>query len=398
MDSVFNIDHLDIIVRRYMAVDDITHGNAEKDYIARYRGRLLQEDSAELYERLYNQLEPYRITPLFRWDGDQHAIFLVPGKPKPRPTKSWVNLLLFIFTFFSVILTGALYGLDDMPDGNFLDIIFAFISSGWPFAVSMLAILGAHELGHYFAGRHHGVDVTLPYFIPMPLSPFGTMGAFINMRSVPKNRRQLLDIGIAGPLSGLIVAIPILILGLHLSDINQLPLIKPDGISLQMEGNSLLYLLSKFVVFGKLLPDPVDYGNLSPVLYWIKYFFTGLPFPFGAVDVMLHPVAWAGWAGLLVTGLNLIPAGQLDGGHMIYVLLGKKGSRRLFLVILFGLGLLGLVWSGWWLWAVLIYFLGRYHAEPLDQITELDPGRKLLARFAIVLFVLTFTPVPLSIL
>ena len=398
MENPYNTQNLDRLVKQYIAIGDVTYGDAGKTFIVRYRGKLLQEDTADSYERLYKQLEVYNITPLFRWDKDQHAIFLVPGKPKPKPTKKWVNLLLFILTLFSVLLTGALYGLEELPDGNLVDIALAFINSGWPFAVSMLAILGAHELGHYFAGRHHGVDVTLPYFIPMPLSPFGTMGAFINMRSIPKNRRQLLDIGIAGPLAGLIVSIPILLLGLHLSDISQLPFVRPTAFSLQMEGNSLIYLISKFIVFGKWLPEPINYGNLPPLLYWVKYFFTGQPFPFGAMDVMLHPVAWAGWAGLLVTGLNLIPAGQLDGGHMIYVLLGSKGSRRLLPIILIGLGVLGLAWNGWWLWAVLIYFLGRVHAEPLDQITELDSGRKTLAVLAVVIFFLTFTPVPLSIL
>ena len=112
---------------------------------------------------------------------------------------------------------------------------------------------------------------------------------------------------------------------------------------------------------------------------------------------MLHPVAWAGWAGLLVTALNLIPAGQLDGGHVIYVLLGKERTQKLRPVIIFLLLALGFFWSGWWLWAAIIYFLGRYQAEPLDQITELDTKRKWLAILAIVVFILVFTPVPLII-
>lgn len=165
-----------------------------------------------------------------------------------------------------------------------------------------------------------------------------------------------------------------------------------------MEGNSLLYLLFKYLAFGQLLPAPPSYEGFSPVLYWLRYFFTARPFPYGGTDVMLSGVAWAGWAGLLVTGLNLIPAGQLDGGHMIYVLFGKSVAQRLRPIILVFLALMGFVWSGWFLWFVLIFFLGRSYAEPLDQITPLDPRRKALAILALVIFVLTFTPVPLTVL
>jgi membrane-associated protease RseP (regulator of RpoE activity) len=129
-------------------------------------------------------------------------------------------------------------------------------------------------------------------------------------------------------------------------------------------------------------------------LYWVRYFFTGTPAPFGGRDVMMHPLAWAGWAGLLVTALNLIPAGQLDGGHTLYVLFGKK-ARRVLPFILGGLLLLGLAWQGWWLWAALIYFLGRRYAEPLDQITQLDPRRRVIAIIVLVIAVLVFMPIPL---
>ena len=161
-----------------------------------------------------------------------------------------------------------------------------------------------------------------------------------------------------------------------------------------MEGNSILYLLAKYVTFGQWLPAPSDYGGLSPVLYWIRYFFTSTPLPIGGMDVFIHPVAWAGWAGLLVTALNLIPAGQLDGGHVIYVLLGER-ARKLWPFILGGMALLGLAWSGWWLWAFLLFFLGRVYAEPLDQITGLDQKRKAVAILGIIIFFLVFTPVPL---
>ena len=146
-----------------------------------------------------------------------------------------------------------------------------------------------------------------------------------------------------------------------------------------------------------MLPAPAAYTE-APALHWLTYIFTGHPLPFGGRDVTLHPVAWAGWAGLLVTAMNLIPAGQLDGGHVLFVLLGGKRTRKTVPIILILLGLLGFVWPGWWLWAVLIFFLGRAHAEPLDQITPLDGKRKALAVLMVVVFLLVFVPVPLMIM
>jgi membrane-associated protease RseP (regulator of RpoE activity) len=270
---------------------------------------------------------------------------------------------------------------------------YSFMLSGLPFALALMTILVCHEFGHYLAGKHHHTMVTLPFFIPFPLSLFGTMGAFIQLKEPPKNRRILLDIGIAGPLAGLIVAIPILLYGLSLSPVERLPFKLPLG--QLFEGNSILYLLLKYIVKGQLLPEPFNYAFLDPILYWIRYFFTGLPLPAGGLDVTLHPIAWAGWAGLFVTALNLIPAGQLDGGHIMYVLIGKRTSS-LLPFILGALVLLGFAWSGWWFWAALIFFLGRFHAEPLDQITSLDTKRKILAIVGVGAFILVFMPVPLA--
>jgi membrane-associated protease RseP (regulator of RpoE activity) len=272
------------------------------------------------------------------------------------------------------------------------------IKSGWPFALSLLAILGAHEFGHYFAGKKHEVQVTLPFFIPLPLSLFGTMGAFINMRSLPRNKRALFDLAISGPLSGLAVSIIALIIGLKLSTLSYLPLTPPPDGMLQMEGNSLLYLLMKFIIFGKWLPQPQDLSGLPLAAHWIQYFFTGQPFPWGALDVMIHPVAWAGWAGLFVTGVNLIPAGQLDGGHILYALFGHKVAQRIIPIIITALVVMGFFWNVWWMWAVLIFFLGRRHAEPLDQVTELDSKRRALGYMAIIVFILTFIPIPIMLI
>ncbi|MEK6221207.1 MAG: site-2 protease family protein, partial [Chloroflexota bacterium] len=181
------------------------------------------------------------------------------------------------------------------------------------------------------------------------------------------------------------------------STVETMPTFTNAGSGFSMEGNSLLYLFVKYLVHGQLLPSPADFQGVSPFIYWIKYFFTGLPTPFGGTDVFLHPMAWAGWAGLLVTALNLLPAGQLDGGHTLYVLLGKR-AKNILPVIFIGLILLGFVWEGWWLWVFLIYFMGRTHAEPLDQITKLDKSRKAVAIFTLLIFFLIFTPVPLRLI
>ena len=371
---------------------------APAEFLARYTGHLLGE-SEDSFNRLTSLLANTPAMPVFRLENGQQVVYLVSSSSIPQhgPSNPWINLILFVLTLASVTFTGGMNNPQSMPADPLL-VVLAFINAGWPFAVSMLGILAVHEFGHYIAGRLHGLDVSLPYFIPFPLSIMGTMGAFINMRSIPKNRNHLLDVGVAGPLAGFIVSIFVLWVGLKTSVLDALPILAAGAApSVQLEGNSLLYLLMKFLAFGRLLPQPASYAGMPLLLYWLRYFFTGRPFPLGAMDVQLHPVAWAGWVGLLVTSLNLIPAGQLDGGHALYVLIGRKWAARLLPVILVVLVLLGFFWNGWWLWAVLVFLFGRVHAQPLDEITPLDPPRVLLAVAGIVLFFLVFIPVPLTI-
>jgi membrane-associated protease RseP (regulator of RpoE activity) len=228
-----------------------------------------------------------------------------------------------------------------------------------------MAILLAHETGHYIISRKHRVNVSLPYFIPAP-SFIGTFGAFIKMRSSMKNRRVLLDIGFAGPLTGLLVAMPLLVVGLGRSEVVAV-VGQPEGIIL---GSSLLFNLLLKMTLGDV---PGNY------------------------QVILHPVAFAGWIGLLITSLNLMPVGQLDGGHISYALLGAEWHRRVCMVtlsILLALGFLG--WRGWFIWATLLYILGFRHPVSQDFWTPLDRVRKGVGVLALVLLVLTFTPVPFS--
>ena len=391
------LDVLNAIVGRFFSFTDVTLGEAKQGFLVRYRGQL-KIDSAEAYDQLAEALKGYDLLPLFRKDeaGGQ-VILLVPPPPRRKAAaRTSLNVLMFLLTLFSVMLTGAQIPAGTIVPEDFwgqLQLMVTHIFSGWPFAVALLSILLAHEFGHYIAGRIRKVDVSLPFFIPLPFTILGTMGAFINMRSIPRNKRHLFDIGIAGPLAGLIVAIPVLLIGLSLSTTGTV-LPAEGGF---IEGNSLLYLLAKFVVFGQWLPSPANYGNLPPLLYWVVYFFTGAPVPFGGTDVFIHPVALAGWAGLLVTSLNLIPAGQLDGGHILYTLFGGKVRKALPFIVI-ALGVLGFFWNGWWMWAVILLVLGRVHAEPLDQITELDPRRRALGWLMMVVFLLTISPVPMILL
>jgi membrane-associated protease RseP (regulator of RpoE activity) len=383
---------LNSIVSRVFRFEDVTLGDPARGYFMRYRGQLLL-DSVQAYDQLAEALQPYDVTPLFRLEDGRQVVMLMRGVVRPKPSKVWVNMLLFVLTIFSVLFTGASYGYSGPVPKDTLGQIWTLVThiwTGWPFAVSLLAILLAHEFGHYFVGRKRGAAVTLPYFIPFPFSLIGTMGAFIQLKSIPKNKRALFDLGIAGPLAGLVVAIPVLLLGLSQSSLQTVTLL-PGSFA---EGNSLLYLLAKWLVFGKLLPEPGNLSGLPLLAHWIGYFFTGRPSPVGSTDVFINQVAWAGWVGFLVTFLNLIPAGQLDGGHIIYSIFGSK-VRRVVPVIVVITALLGFFWSGWWLWAFLIFFLGRSHAEPLDQITPLDPRRKAVAVLMLVIFLVILMPVPL---
>jgi len=350
--------HLREALADLFQVDEITVGRAGQ---VRLRGRLL-EPAETAYAKAARRFEPLGYMPLFRREGGAAVVIALPHRLRTSPSRNWVGLLLLGLTVLSMLFVGA-----QMEGWDPLRGLPASPWAGVPFAATLLAILGAHELGHYFVGRYYGVPVSLPYFIPMPFSIFGTLGAVIRLKAPPTNRRVLLSIAVAGPLAGLAVAIPLLIVGLRLSTVGPLP---PPGTGVLLEGNSILYALVKRLMFGRFLPG-------------------------AGLDVNLHPVAFAAWAGLFVTGLNLIPAGQLDGGHIAYVLVGER-ARYLSLalaVALLGLGVF--VWPGWYLWAALIFVFGQTFATPLDEITRLDAKRAVLAVAMLVVFVLIFTPIPM---
>jgi len=286
---------------------------------------------------------------------------LQAAQPRQRPM---LNLGLFLATFVTTTWAGAAHQGVDL-----LETPGAW-TSGIPYAVALMSILGFHEMGHYFMARRHGVRVSLPYFIPVPFA-LGTFGAFISMPALLKSRRQLFDIGVAGPLAGLVVAIPALVVGLQWSTL--LPQ-EPASMSHLHQGVSL---------------------NSSLLLALIAKVSMGGAIAQGHV-VQLHPLAFAGWLGLLLTALNLLPVGQLDGGHMAHALLGRAKAAQLGRFSLFAMVALGfLVWPGLLFWALLVYFIaGRPGIPPQDDVTLLDGTRRRVGWLSFALLAVILLPLP----
>jgi membrane-associated protease RseP (regulator of RpoE activity) len=270
------------------------------------------------------------------------------------------HILLFIATCFTTLFAGALLnGVIpwEQPEKIYL---------GLPFSFTLLFILMTHELSHYFTSRRHNVSASLPYFIPAP-SIIGTFGAIIKMKPPIPDRRSLIDIGASGPIGGFIIAVIATIIGLNWSEI------KPSGEIQEgiVFGSSILFsLISKIVL------------NVDPE----------------TVDVILHPVAFAGWIGLLVTSLNLLPIGQLDGGHIVYALFGEKHGiiAKITIPILIVMGIV--FWRGWIIWAVLMIIIGYRHPPVVYPDIQLDKKRIYIGWASLVIFILTFTPMPIQVL
>ncbi len=291
-------------------------------------------------------------------------------------------LLMFVLTFLSMLYVGCTWaGVDPFESG------FLSIWRGYSFAVPLMAILLSHELGHYFVARAHHVDVSPPYFIPMPFALIGTFGAVIRMRGPVESRDALLDIGAAGPLAGFIVTLPILIYGIASSPVEALD----PNVHYLVEGHSALYSALIYAIKG-----PIAEGH----------------------DILLSPPALAGWAGLLVTMMNLVPIGQLDGGHVAYALFGPRqdtyGRRALhgllaLALLISGVAMIhewrlghskgaimsaaaaGMHWGIWWL---LLHFMTRANEgrHPPTAPSELSTGRRVLAWCTLALFLLLFMP------
>lgn len=295
-------------------------------------------------------------------------------EPVYRP-KYKLSLLLFVVTVFSTLWVGAQYTYYYSINGpgdeitSSLELLMkhpSMVLNGFPFALTLLGFLMAHEMGHFLACQYYGIRSTLPYFIPFP-NLIGTLGAFIRIRSPFENRKALFDVGIAGPIAGFVIAVPALIMSLPFSKVTPM---KP-GFSYFLFGESLMF---KFVA---------------------RLF--GLHFPAG-MDINYHPVAFAALVGFFATALNLLPVGQLDGGHIVYALFGRR-HRLISKVFVFGaIPVLMFFWTAWVMWAIIPLALGISHPPTLDDEAPLGTVRKVVAVLGLIIFLLSFSPTPIRLI
>lgn len=349
------IDRLELIAQLRAAVQDAL---TLESYVFQDNGEVLLRGHLKgapeaVYPPMRRRVERLGYTPYMRPHGQAHEILFVPGVAARSPTNPQINLVLFIATIISTIFTGAI-----LFDENFN------LANGLMFGGALMGILTAHEAGHYVVSRLRQVPVTLPYFIPLPapLSFTGTMGAVIVQREPFENRRTLLEIAAAGPIAGFIVAGPLLIIGYLLSNIE--PNLPSNGDVIYF-GDSLLTLLMTVLRFGT--PDAL---------------------------INLHPIGFAAWIGLLITGINLLPAGQLDGGHVVYALLGHRAKYVSYATIAV-MAALAFVSQTWILWVVLLFLFGRHHPPSLNEAVTLKPVHFLLIVACVLIFVLVFVPRPI---
>ena len=381
-------ERLRALIEPDLAVDSVeVPRDPEINGVLVVRGRL-QRPSGVVFPHWLDALNREGYTPVLRPadSGTPDAVVLriMPGVMRRGPSWLWINAVLFVLTVLSTLFVGSLFSENLLSIHSGWELLLPQnLIKGLPFAAALLGILTAHEFGHYFAARHHNVSVTLPYFIPMPLG-FGTLGAFIQLKEPVPDRRKLFDIGVAGPLAGLALAIPLLILGLATSPVR----VPTPELGAWVEGNSILYFAAKWFIFGQVLPNALTHE-----------------------DVIMNQITTAAWIGLLVTALNLLPVGQLDGGHTVFAMFGKRarpinlvtvGMMTLFAIaglepvqrLLPILGSVG--FNGWFIWLLLILtVIGVEHPPALDDVTQLDTRRRWLGYLVIVIFVLVFVPVPM---
>ena len=335
-----------------------------------FEGTLKMESKAA-YDRLSERFKSSEYVPFLYQENDK--VYLkalhrsLAGRGASRQTRPLINLLLFLATIITTTFMGAalFQGIDVLREP-------LRITAGLPYSLTLLAILGAHELGHYFTARYYGIQVTLPFFIPVPFF-LGTLGAFIQMRSLVKDKKALFDVGIAGPLAGLFIAIPALIIGIQNSKIITGPLSSGGGMTISQ---SILLNLIEQIALGRVTGEDAT--------------------------IILNPMAFAGWIGLIVTALNLIPIGQLDGGHISYSLFGGRRSQIIafaaFAALIFR-GIYSQIYQPnelqppWFVWAIVIFFLVGFRRVPvLNDIPSLDTKRLLLGGLAFLLLFLIIAP------
>ncbi|MGE0041749.1 MAG: site-2 protease family protein [Vicinamibacterales bacterium] len=306
------------------------------------------------------------------WPAEDGTYYAPPLPPRQRERR-WLHALLLALTLVTTTFVGALHYASfaaDFTGEAALDLgSWTFYAHGLWYSLTVLAILGCHEMGHYIACLYYRVDASPPYFLPAPLPLTGTLGAFIRIRSRIPSKVALFDIGIAGPIAGFVVAVPALVIGLWLSRVVALP-VGFEGYEL---GEPLLFRLASRLVLGA-VPD--------------------------GYSVNMHPMAFAAWFGLLATALNLFPIGQLDGGHVAYAVLGRRSTLLTIVMLLVAVGLTAFVSTSWLVWTLLLIamlvVMGPQHPPTLDENDPLDRTRRLLALVALVMLILCFTPAPIE--
>lgn len=339
--------------------------------------------AASIYPTISERFRALGYTPMLERYQDEDIVVAVPGLPRVGKwnTPWWLHLGLLLATIASTIASGAQIGgisirlIIRAINSARWDVVGRAVQVGAPFALTLLLILGIHEMGHYFAARRHKVSVTLPFFIPLPIvGLIGTLGAVIFIKSALNNRKALFDVGISGPLAGFFVALPAFAVGLLL------PPFEPARTGLRM--------------FGLMFGGSFRGLGIPPLLNWVGHAVVG-PQANLSLLVIEHPVALAAWFGVLLTVLNLLPIGQLDGGHVIYTLFGR--SSWLIALGTFGvLVYIGLTTAStmFLFYAVLALITGLRHPPPADDITPLNPLRFAIGIATIVLFFLIATPTP----
>ncbi len=356
MDQAAEVESIRSAVAKHFIVYDV---RASYDSVSMF----ITPDKSILetqFEELRKEMASIGYIPILEYMGGEYQISVV-RKPVAVKRRPWINLILLVITAGTTIFAGAYlwYGY------SFSDSLMTFdnfLYGSLFFALPLLTILGVHELSHYAMSKRYGIDASLPYFIPS-IPPLGTFGAFISMRDPMPNKKALVDIGFAGPLGGLLVTIPVAIIGLVLNAQGiPHPSIPPGG--------------------QTAISNPLIYSLMSMLI----------PSPDG---VFIHPTAFAAWVGFFVTAINLLPAGQLDGGHVARGLLGEK-SLYLSIATIMVLFVLGISYSGWFLFALLILFLGVKHPAPLNDVSRLDVRRTGVGVLALLLLVGCFVLVPLS--
>lgn len=355
-DITADVELVRSLVAKYFPIYDVKVSYESVKMLVRPDEIMLESN----FESLRQDMKAPGFVPLISYTGGEHTI-TVMRHPKGRKGNMWINRALLAVTFLTTTLAGMLLW-SDYSGAQELLTVDNILNGAVFFAIPLMAILGIHELSHYLMSKRHNVEASLPYFIPS-IPPFGTFGAFISMRDPMPSRRALVDIGIAGPLGGLAVTIPVALIGLFLT-------------------------ANGHAVEGNIGEAGAMYIVIQP-LYQLLSMLVPM-----AENMALHPTAFAAWVGFLVTAINLLPVGQLDGGHVARGLLGEK-AKYLGYATFIGLVLVAMLYDGWFLFALLVFFLGLNHPAPLNDITKLPKRTLVLGTAGLLLLTVTFVPQPI---